>query len=475
MSIAAIRSFERRALLSDRTSLFLLGLFAAICLYALWSGAAHRSAIEGAVTAFVEAEAADMTAWRDRLVAVETGATEEDRWAGLALDATAPAVARLGVLADLSVGVSDLQPSTARVSQWRTVDKLFGNYQFHSPGALAAGPFDLAFVVIFIMPLIMIVLAYDALADDRERGRLGMILSQPISVRSLAYARLRVRLGAVLALLGGALALGFLLGAGDAEMGARAAHLTGWAAVALAYFAFWFMLIAWIVSMNRRSETTALLLTAIWAATCLASPAVLSAATEAAYPTPSRLAYLSEIRAEANEAYKARADVMQGMLMDHPELTVENYSLPEYVRTAFLVSRTVDSHVQPVLEEFDAVQAERSALLQRFQYASPAVLALQAFNQVAGTSLDRQKRFEREARAFKRALADRLEAKALSGERLTVAEYDALPEFQFEEAAFSSTLGRIATPTIFLAALAALFFALASGNLNRLQTRLQEQ
>ncbi len=470
----AIITRERRALLGDRARLGLLIGFLLLCLFALASGAVHKHALSRSTAAFVAENERATDEWRARTAAIESGAVapEKDPWAGLAMDVKFSASASPGPLADLSVGVSDHQPTTAEVSQWRTVERLFGSYEFQSPALLAEGPFDLAFVVVFVLPLVMIALSFDVLAEDRERGRLSLILSHPVSVRAVVFSRLRVRFGALIVVLALALACGLFSGAGEPSVGTRLGRFVLWTALALAHFGLWAAVIAWVVSLRRSGEVTLLALVAVWALTCLAGPACLSAATEACYPTPSRLELLSRIRQASSEAYQSRADIVQGMTLDHPELDADQYSLPEFIRTAFIVTQTVDEGVLPLLEEFDQVHAERQRLLSVAQYLSPAVVTQQAFNEVAGTSLARQRRFEAQTRSFKRALAEHVEQHVLTGRRMTVREHDALPRFTFEEAPLSRVIRRVAGPLGFLALLAAVFAALAVRNLARLGSRV---
>lgn len=476
MSTQAITAHEKRALKTEPMQLALLVAFLLASLYAVLQGAAYRQAQAEMVSSFTAEQTERNTAWRDRLVAVETGATapEDDRWAGLAMDVSFPATISPGPLSDLAHGVSDVKPSTSRVSLWRSVDRLFGNYQVQSPIDTAAGAFDLAFVIIFIMPLLMIALSYDVLSEDRELGRLGLLLSQPISVRQLVAARLKVRFGAVAAIVLIASLIGLLTGSAGDDIATRLPFMGVWLMVATSYFLLWAAAIIWVVSLNLKGETTALLLAGLWILNGLVGPASLSAAAESLHPTPSRLAFLSEAREASAAAYKSQADIMQGMLLDHPDLTAENYSIPEYIRTAFLVTKTVDESVVPVLARFDAVQADRRQLLSALQFASPAVITLQAFNLAAGTNLERHLAYEQSVRDFKRSIAEAVEGKVLVGERLTLAEYDSLPRYGHARPSIGGILGGVALPVGFLLALSVLLGTVAHRNLGGLQKRLQE-
>ncbi len=234
MRHAAIISQERRALLADRSRLLLLVGFLLLCLFALASGAVHKYELTRSTQAFVSEKQEALDKWRAQAQSVESGASnpEADPWAGLAMNVKLPVSAQPGPLADLSVGVSDHQPTTAETSQWRTIERLFGSYEFQSPAVLAEGPFDLAFVVIFVMPLLMIAMAFDVLTEDRERGRLSLILAQPVSVGTVVFSRLSVRLGALFVVLAVALACGLFTGAGDLSVSARIGRFLLWTALA---------------------------------------------------------------------------------------------------------------------------------------------------------------------------------------------------------------------------------------------------
>ena len=476
MSIQAITAQEKRTLKSDAMQLFLLITFMLACLYAVLQGASYRQNQTEMITSFTAAQTERNTAWRDRLVAVDNGTTAQadDRWAGLAMDVSFPATLSPGPLSDLAHGVSDVKPAASNISQWRSVDRLFGNYQTQSPIDTATGAFDLAFVVIFIMPLLMIALSYDVLSEDKEMGRLGLLLSQPVSVRQLVTARLKVRFGAIAAIVVIAVLISLLTGTAGDDIMTRLPFLAIWLLVATAYFLLWAATIIWAVSLNLKGETTALLLAGLWIVNGLVGPASLSATAESLYPTPSRLAFLSEAREASAEAYKSQADIMQGMLLDHPDLTAENYSIPEYIRTAYLVSQSVDEAVVPVLARFDQVQAERRQFLSALQYASPAILTLQAFNLTAGTDLERHIAFEQSVRDFKRTIAQEIEGNVLVGERLTLTEYDALPRYSHSSLTVDGIAGKIAFPVIFLLALSILLGGIALKNLDRLQSRIRE-
>ncbi len=130
--------------------------------------------------------------------------------------------------------------------------------------------------------------------------------------------------------------------------------------------------------------------------------------------------------------------------------------------------------MEPVLDEFEAVQHRRQAFLSLMQYAAPPALAMRSINETSGTDLARQVRFEAEARDYKRVIARQVEARVLAGERLTVAEVDAVPIYSFRESDLGAVGRSVLFPIGYLFALGLLAAALARRNLLRLQTRFRE-
>lgn len=476
MTNRTVLAHEFRSILHDRWQVGLLLLFALLSIYAVFQGSRYREALRETATAFETEHLANAAAWREQMVAIETGETrpEDDPWAGLAMNVAMPAVLFPGPLADFSQGVTDVHPFTARVALWRSVDRLFGNYQFQSPGETRAGPVDPGYVIVFLMPLLMIALSFGALAGDRDSGRLGLVLSYPISVREFLASKLVVRLGAVLLIAAASLIVGLFLGAGGLPDGQRLGRFALWSLAAVGYFAFWAGAIGWIVSLNRRGETTAMTMVGLWVLISLVSPAILAAAAQLTYPARSQLAFLSLARQVSSEAHREQSSVMEGMLLEHPELSVDNYTLPEYIRESYLVTQTVDRRVEPVLEEFDLVQAQRRAFLGLVQYAAPAALALRAMNEIAGTDLERQVRFEREVRDYKSRIARAVEANVLAGERMSVAEMSRIPQWSFPEPGLGATARAVLAPVGALFLFGFGFAGRAAGRLARLETRLRE-
>lgn len=71
--------------------------------------------------------------------------------------------------------------------------------EIENPHRLLTGRFDLAFVLIYLYPLLILALAYNLLSIENEQGTLVLTLSQPVSVRTLVAAKVALRCGVFLA------------------------------------------------------------------------------------------------------------------------------------------------------------------------------------------------------------------------------------------------------------------------------------
>ena len=134
--------------------------------------------------------------------------------------------------------------------------------------------------------------------------------------------------------------------------------------------------------------------------------------------------------------------------------------MPAYLRTAFFVTSTVDRATRPVLDAFESTAARRDEALALVRYASPAIIAQGVFNDAAGSSSARHRRYMAQARAHKAAYAARAGPYIAAGQLMPSQRVTSFPRFQFHDAPFSTIVAGALPALVFLAlAAAALLFA----------------
>jgi ABC-2 type transport system permease protein len=93
-------------------------------------------------------------------------------------------------LATFAIGDRDLRP--LRLSHHHARGRPY-NPDPENPLHAATGWFDIAFVVTFLLPLMVFAFGYDVLSGERERGTLALVLAQPITPFALLVTKLAAR------------------------------------------------------------------------------------------------------------------------------------------------------------------------------------------------------------------------------------------------------------------------------------------
>ncbi|MEP2990650.1 MAG: DUF3526 domain-containing protein [Parasphingorhabdus sp.] len=461
MSISPIAMLERRLFVFSVSGL--LACLAIICVvgFAAFAGKTTVEHSFSAQQAFTTEYETSLAEWEQSLQKIEQTGAAESPYDARPMNLRIPAVLPTAPLGDFAIGNAQLFPTATTISGWASSANLFAEYEFDNPTPLSLGSFDLTFVVVVLMPLLMIAVSFDILTGDRERGRARLIAMQAGHVAPSVWRRLTLRNGLLWGVFTVVATIAALFVPSGIEAGDRLAHFAAWLGIALAYGLFWFAAVGLASALLKRGETVASALFAAWTIFVFAIPAVGGAIAEASYPPPSRLAYLSEMREGEVIAVRETADLTAGFLADHPDMTVSDEGVPGYFSNSFLANEQARIRTTPVLEAFNKSREQRSALVSGLQYFSPAMIADRAMTFVAGGDVDRNLAFQQQARSALHDLAEQIGPAVVARQRITLSEYEAIPAFEFSERTLTSTMATLTAPLGFLLllSLAVLFAA----------------
>ena len=434
---------EWRTRLARPAALVCLTAFAAILTFAAVSGRVERDARARAIAGHESQVADAIQRWLADLRARETRGEQSGvpPWSASPMDLEFPSSLPPAPLADFSIGQADLLPSAGKLSLWDPDVRLFSRYEFEDPASLALGALDLSKAIVLLLPLLMIVLSFDVLSAERDAGRLGLTLAQGADLRRLFWQRLSIRCGLVMivALALAATAL-FSNGAGIRAV-RQIARLRAVVRLRRALRRVLARDHRLCRERESRGESNIVRLLLCWTTFTLIVPAAVTAIAEATYPPPSRLAYLAQARRIEIETERAEGGIASSFFIDHPELVVDDASeMPAYLRTAFFVTSTVDDATRPVLDAFESTAARRDYALTLLRYVSPAIIAHGVFNDAAGTSAARHRRYMAQARAYKRAYAELAGPYIAAGRPLPSERVTAFPRFRYQDLPFSTVL-----------------------------------
>lgn len=436
--MAAIVRIEARRLLRGRWLPLLWLAFALLCVGAAWNGAAWVEQREAALAAILEDER-ETQRLRRAQIADEVTPDNRGRYGG-ALYATAislRAVLPPGELAVLTAGRAEGYPMAATIHAFSASNTIFDRHVagMENPSVLAAGRFDLAFVIVWLLPLLVLAGSFDLFAHERERGMAPWLLSQPVSPGRLLAAKAVAR-ALLLVLPPVAILLAVLAASGATSPSALA--LAG-ALVAL-YALFWLALALLVNLVAANAAQAALGCLAGWLLLVVLLPALALGVADLAAPPSSPTERVNALRAQAMQA---RAEARAGAPAAAPAPGPAP-NIPDSLRRRALEVERGEGLIRAADAPYRAQDERRLAWLDALRLASPAVALQDGLERLAGADAARALRFQDQAHGFQldlRALVGRY----LAQDRLlTLADYDAgLPRFALHEASSSERAGAL--------------------------------
>ncbi|MCA2971652.1 MAG: DUF3526 domain-containing protein [Acidobacteriaceae bacterium] len=444
--LLGLMKYEWRNLSADRTPLTITLLLGLALVYGGWNGWQWVSFQRATIAAALGEERERLAAVRTEIPKVEAG----ERKVSAFTDPRLPQALGRGpgaryvvmppsALGALAVGQSDLYPYYFKVTTG-SKQTFLNSDEIENPVHLLAGRFDLAFVLLYLFPLVILACSYNLISAEKEGGTLALALSQPIALPVLTMGKLLPRVGLVMVL---AVLLPVVLvglgGGGGAEV-----RLLLWVAVTVAYGSFWFALAVAVNAWGRSSPTNAMALAGLWLLFVVVIPAVLNVGVKAAYPVPSRVELIQATRVAGDAATRQGAQLLARYLEDHPEMApAEKGGAPDFGTVQVAVSEATERAVQPVLDRFDAQVAGQQRMVDRFRFLSPAIVAQSAFNDLAGASADRYQHFLAQADEYHRQWRGYFVPRILKKVMLSAADIDELPTFRYREEELSEVAGRL--------------------------------
>lgn len=441
-----VATHEWRVLLADRSLIAAGVLLLGLTGYALLSGAAATAERDRTAQDIAAREQQTETANRALLRDVVAGRVVPDPFANPADPASIGSgmgarytVLPSAPLAAIATGQSDLYASYYRVS-YRSKATFMYDSEIENPWNLLSGHFDYAFVIVYLLPLIVFATSYNLLSAEREQGTLRMLLAQPLTLGILVAGKVAVRAAALLSVAAVGPALLVLALRPDARAGEQWPWLVVLVALVAAYGVFWFALAAVVNSLGRSSAANALALVGLWVVLVLVAPVLLNLVVARLAPMPSRTELATQTRLITIHGLNEYSELLgtDYRYVNSPEVVLPKdgkIDVAPRLRGLYLVQRDTDRALETMLDAFAAQLARQQALVDRFGVVSPAVTAFEALAAVAGNGSRRYLRFERQVSAYHDTWKQYFEPRVLDGTAIADADFDRMPRFAWAEEA----------------------------------------
>lgn len=450
MSHAASSAFwrvfahEARLLWADRSLWTVCGLLALLLGFGLTNGLTDIDAREAVLLGIAQQQPQREAALSQQLQRVLAGQEQPDAFANPADPASVGGGmgARMALLpylplAPLALGQSDMQPNYYRVT-YRSRATFMDDAELDSPWHLLSGPFDAVFVIVYLLPLAVLALGWNLLSGEREQGTLKLLLSQPLAALTLVAGKLALRAAAVLGTVAMVLVAVLLTLRPELRTAEGGLALAAALGIVVVYGLFWLVLACAVNALGRSSAFNALALVAAWVLLVLLLPVLMNLAVSAASPAPSRIELATRTRLAAIEGLN-RYNALLAADYRHvaePEVLRPKDGKIEVAsrrRAQYLVGRDTDHEIEAMLAQFDAQLAGQQALVDRWSWLSPALVAHESLTTLAGTGSQRYLRFRQAVGRLHDAWKAFFEPRLLAGTAMSQADLQQMPRFAWAE------------------------------------------
>jgi ABC-2 type transport system permease protein len=209
-------------------------------------------------------------------------------------------------LSALSIGQRDVNSSIQSVNI-RNLENQRYDTDLFNPASLLAGNLDLSFVLIYLFPLLIISLTYNLLSEEKEGGTWQLVSSQSTYPLKVLLQKLAIRAIVVAA------ALAVLILAACVVLSLPwDRSLLATIVISFLYLLVWFAISCWVVSLQKKSSTNAVILLSAWMLLTVILPGAANNYIVTKYPVPEALATVVQQR----EGYHEKWDMDKKVTMD---------------------------------------------------------------------------------------------------------------------------------------------------------------
>ena len=457
--VLGVARFELRRL--RRALIALLGLLVLIGALALYSGALHlRHQDKNAE--LIQAQHQDYLSKQTKRVSKRV---KELQAAGQALTPDrksyrnpaylaqhgAPALVPNGPLSLVSAGVAPLQPQSTQVTLADPA-LLEARENLQHPLQLWTGHFDLSFVLVYLLPLLLIAFSFDLTAGEQASGNLKMLLVQGGGLRALVWGKLLARTGILAAML----LLLSLLSWATAQSLNLPFGWGRWSLMMLAtmlYGLVWIGLAAVLNALRRKPATIAASLAALWLLAVWVLPGSSQQLLQSLVPVPSRLNFVQSVREASEQVRQESSRLLGKYLEDHPELAGGTDN--KYAMLQLSKEQAMAKSIRPVVDGYQAQLTRQRQIAAWLQYLSPVTVFEASLMQLAGSGPERYQAYRQQLEAFHGQWQSFFLPLLQQNQALLPSHFTTLPQFQFREPGRAELAPVLLPQLLFLALLAA--------------------
>lgn len=331
-------------------------------------------------------------------------------------------------MAALSIGNRDVYPYYHEIEPLSFYMRFFKS-EINNPLTQLIGSIDVAFVIVFLFPLLIIALTFNLQSSEIENGTFAFLQTASISTNKILIVKSLFYFLIVIALL-----TSILLCAGIFISSLNWSVLLQFLGSSILYFVFWFAGTVILSSYKKTSIQNIGFLLGLWIVLLIALPAIGNSIANVAYKVNSDVFSENIRRVQVKKDKKSMADAIQKFNTLHPEFAGIDTAAAKLFDNAYAVGGELNDQIGDSLWAIYSKQIiHKEAFIKAFNIYNPAVLTQLYFNKITHTDLDNYLQYVQTARQFAQQVKMDLLDKAIKETELTEDDFLNRKKFSTQE------------------------------------------
>lgn len=329
--------------------------------------------------------------------------------------------------AAFSIGQRDVNPYNVKVKMLTLEGQIYDS-EISNPTNLLYGNFDPAFVIVFLLPLLIIAFCYNLISADQENGIWNLLGSQPVSISKIIGWRLLIRFIIVVIITFSIIAAScvYLQSAFDIRFFYTLL-------ITFSYLIFWFALTAFVISFQKSSTYNALSLLGVWIFLTILAPALLNLVISTTLPVSESF----EVTVKQREGYhnkwdKPKAETMQKFYEIYPEY--KKFTIPEdkfswgwYYAMNFMGDLESANSTEQYIEKLK----KRDKLTSQIALFLPAINTQLSYNSLTDNDLQGHLSYLESVRTYHKQIREYFYPEIFRNAKVEEINWQNLPKYEF--------------------------------------------
>ena len=312
-----------------------------------------------------------------------------------------------------------------------------------SPLEQLFGQLDLAFVWVYLLPLIIILTSFNVLSLERESGRLSLIASQPVSLYMWLFRKIGIRyLILFILLIIFSLSLFLVFGV---DIPGNLETLGQVVLILFLYSGFWFLLSFLVNLAGFDSGRSLIILTSVWVFFLFLVPSVVNLLAKEFIPLPSRLELVNHHQRVYNEMEGNLEFELEKLYNRHPDWKSDDPVTKDLSNSTGWNIQYLAKQYMAQLKHKETAEAyeneveQRNMWVERLRVLSPSMIVQSVLVDMAGTSSRYYRSYLRQAKKYADDYRQYVFKGIFTNHAFSSEEIKNLPVFEFDSSQVSNT------------------------------------